>query len=69
MVCPKCGSDNIQVVQGDSRVKNAGCLWAIGRFCLIVCTVGLWLIIGKRKGKIKSETLAVCLNCGRKWKI
>ena len=69
MVCPKCGSDNIQIVQGDSRVRESGCLWSIGRGLLIICTLGLWKIIGRRKGKLKTKTLAVCVNCGHKWKI
>ena len=69
MVCKKCGSDNIQVVAGDSRVKGNGCLWGIARFILICCTFGLWLLIGARKGKVKTSTRAVCMNCGNKWDI
>ena len=69
MNCKKCGSENIQVVAGNSSASGKGCLWSIGRFILIICTAGLWLIIGGRKGKITTKTRAVCLNCGNKWNI
>lgn len=77
MQCPKCGSTNVnvQVVQvgGKSKVRNTGCLWSIGRLCLIICTCGLWLLIGRRKGtnniKFKNETIVICQDCGNKWNI
>lgn len=69
MRCPRCDSQNIQIVQGDSRVKGNGCLWSIVRLMLILCTCGLWLLVGKRNGKIKTSTRAVCMNCGHKWNI
>jgi len=69
MDCIKCGSGNIQVMAGDSSVKGKGILWSIGRLILICCTCGLWLLIGKRKGKIIVRTRAVCINCGHKWNI
>lgn len=69
MTCPKCGSNNIQVVQGDSKIKNNGCLWTLGRWFMILITAGLWLMVGKREGKLKTQTLAVCVNCGHKWRI
>ena len=69
MKCNKCGSENIQVVAGNSSVKGTGLLWRIGRLILVVCTCGLWLIVGKRKGKIRNKTKAVCLSCGVKWDV
>ena len=69
MNCKKCGSENIQVVQGNSSTHGRGILWGIGRLVLIVCTCGLWLLIGKRKGKVKTKTRAVCMGCGNKWDI
>ncbi len=75
MICPKCGSQNVQVTiaQVSARTKNrgTGCLWTIGRLTLIICTCGLWLLVGKRQGtsktKFKNETVALCQNCAHKW--
>ena len=43
----------------------------IGRLFLIVCTCGLWLLVGRRKGtertKYKNKKAALCQNCGHKW--
>ena len=69
MKCRKCGSENIQLVTGNSQVMGRGCLWSIGRLILIVCTLGLWLIVGSRKGKMNTKTRAVCLSCGDKWNV
>lgn len=85
MICPKCGSENVQVVSentgattnGKVAGKSMGCLWGLGRLCLICCTGGLWLIFGKRhtthktkqNTKQKYQTYGLCQNCGNKWKI
>ena len=77
MVCPKCNSQNVNVtvVQTNAKTRNRGrgCLWSIGRLTLIICTCGLWLLVGKSKGKGKTkfanETQAVCQNCGYRWSI
>ena len=75
MICPKCGSNNVnvQVVQtsAKTRKRGAGCLWGIFRLLLIICTLGLWLLIGSRKGvsktKFTNEIRGVCQNCGHTW--
>lgn len=75
MQCQKCGSDNVNVqieqVSGKTRVRKTGCLWSICRACLILCTCGLWLLIGKRKGtnntKFNNKTVGICQGCGNKW--
>ncbi len=75
MICPKCNSENVIVtteqVSSKTKGKGNGCLWGIGRALLIVCTCGLWLLVGKHKGtgktKIKNQTVAICQNCGHKW--
>jgi len=75
--CPKCGYDRISytVIQDNAktRQKNSGCLWAIGRWTLIILTCGLWLLVGKRKGTAKTtfnqKNMAVCQNCGYSWEI
>ena len=77
MTCPKCSSENVQVTveQVSAKTKNRGngCLWAICRGFLILCTCGLWLLIGARKGsaktKFKNNTVAICQNCGNTWTI
>lgn len=75
MNCPKCKSENVSVtleqISGKTKNRNMGCLWTIVRWTLIICTCGLWLLIGKRKEtgntKFKSKTIALCQNCGYKW--
>jgi len=77
VACVKCGNTNIsyQVVntQMGTRNRARGCLWALGRWMLIICTCGLWLLVGRSKGKsnttIKTETQAVCQNCGNRWTV
>lgn len=77
MKCPKCGSENVTVTLEQSSaktgLKGTGCLWSIGRWCLIFCTCGLWLLIGGRKGtgktKFKNRSVALCQECGNKWYI
>jgi len=77
MKCPKCKSENVSVTleqtTGKTKSRNMGCLWSIGRLCLIFCTCGLWLLVGKRKRsgniKFKNKTIALCQSCGYKWKI
>ncbi len=75
MVCTKCGSENVTVtveqVSAKTKKKSIGCLWSVMRIMLIICTCGLWLLIGRRKGtdntKFKSNTVAICQSCGNKW--
>lgn len=73
--CPRCGSNriNISMVQtaASTRNRGRGCLWGLMRLFLIIITAGLWLLIGKSKGKsrtrIQSEKTAICQNCGNSW--
>jgi predicted RNA-binding Zn-ribbon protein involved in translation (DUF1610 family) len=73
MKCPKCGSENIQAVAKTyGKVKRRGCLSMIFWLPFIIIT-GIFgfilaLITGGSKGKIKSKTEFVCLNCGAKVK-
>ena len=77
MNCPKCGSENVnvQVIQTGAKTykKGNGCLWSICRFMLIICTCGLWLLVGHHKGtgktKITNQTVCVCQSCGYRWNI
>lgn len=75
MTCPKCGSENVTVTveQTNAKTRNRGngCLWSLGRWTLIICTCGLWLLVGRRKGsgktKYTNKTVAICQNCGNRW--
>lgn len=70
MKCKKCGSENIQVVSETKGKIHGGSLGqSIGRLFLIMCTLGLWLLVPKGRGKIKSKTKAVCIGCGHQWYI
>lgn len=73
MICGKCGSDNIQAVSNTTgKIKRRGCIAVIIHIFLILITFGLWVIVpllrGGAKGKIKTKTEFVCLNCGTKIK-
>lgn len=73
MYCPKCGSSNVtvQIVQTGGKTRGPGCLFGLARFILVICTCGLWLLIGKRKSstRFKNTTMAVCQECGYNWKV
>ena len=74
MTCPKCGSDKVTVTieqtSAKTRKRGTGILWGIGRFFLVMCTGGLWLLVGKRKGtantKFMNKTVSICQACGNK---
>ena len=58
VVCPKCGSNNLQAI---SDVKGKGVKgWKI-------CLCGLFGLCGA--GKTKTEHYWVCGNCGNKFKM
>ena len=77
MKCPKCNGESVNVTleqtSGKTKTRRMGCLWAIGRWTLVICTCGLWLLVGKRKetGNVKfnSKTIAICQSCGKRWKV
>ena len=75
ITCPNCGSNNIniQIIQGgmQTSTKGNGCLWSLGRTCLILCTCGLWLLVGKHaatsKTNVTTRKVHICQNCGHTW--
>jgi hypothetical protein len=70
MLCQKCSSQNIQIVtETTGKVHGGSFMQSLGRLFLILCTCGLWLLVPKGRGKIKSKTKAVCINCGNQWYI
>lgn len=73
MVCPKCGSNDVtvQFLTNSARTRGRGCLWGLMRAILIVCTCGLWLMIGRSKSKtnVQNSKMAVCQKCGHSWRL
>ena len=77
MVCPKCGNSSVTVtsemVGGKTKKKRMGLLWRLGRMILMICTLGLWGIFGKKSGTekttYKNKTVAICQSCGYKWDV
>lgn len=77
MICPRCKSENVTVTMeqtgSKTSMKGNGCLWGLGRTMLIICTCGLWLLVGRHKGtgktKMNNRTVALCQNCGNKWNV
>lgn len=72
MKCPKCGSENIQAIsKTEGKIKKRGCISVLIWIMLAICTFGTILLIplltGGSKGKIKSKTSFVCLNCGKEF--
>lgn len=80
MVCPKCGSENVnvQVIQETQLVdKHHGIIWwlfigwwwlPIKWLCLTIPAL-IVKIFSHKKQKIKQKEKAVCVcqNCGHKW--
>lgn len=78
MVCPKCGSESVNV-QAVAHVKNKK------KGCLYWCLIGFWLepimwlfftlpmifikLFGKSKVKTKVKSHAVCQQCGYQWQL
>jgi len=72
MNCPKCGSNNIQAISKTTgKIKRRGLISSLIWIMLAICTFGIILIIpilrGGSRGKIKSKTAFVCLNCGKEF--
>ena len=67
MICPKCGSQNVQVQALEER-KKTGCLTVL-LYIILACTVlGLLIVIPLLlRKKTKTTTYAVCQNCGHRW--
>ena len=70
MKCPKCNSENVNVSVNTYTVsQRRSFLWNL---LWIICTGGLWLIwmlVRKKKEKVKTKKVAVCSNCGYSWEI
>lgn len=73
MNCPKCSSENVnvQIVTDKIKTSHTSFIRTLCRWFLILCTCGLWLLVPKRKenSKVKNSSMAVCQNCGHRWKV
>lgn len=68
MKCPKCRSENVDVVMDTSgKIKDTSILQKAGRAAMIVGTAGLWALTPKTKGHTKSKPVALCQDCGNKF--
>jgi predicted nucleic-acid-binding Zn-ribbon protein len=69
MICPKCGSQNVQAVsEVNSTIKGFGCCkGALGAF--LFGPIG-WLcgLCGMGDGRTTTNILWVCENCGYKFR-
>ena len=82
MVCPKCGSENVNVqVVNDVEMKNAhhgffwwllvGWWWVPIKWLVFTIPALIVKIFGSKKKKLvtRSHTVCVCQACGHRWDI
>jgi len=70
MICPRCKSENVNVVMDtNQKIKKVSLLRRLLRLTLIICTFGLWaLFVPAKAGSTQSKPVALCQNCGNKFK-
>lgn len=81
MVCPKCGSENVnvQIQEVGAKTKNkgnglGGHVNNAARSLTAVCTFGMSNLFWKKskggeKTVIRNEKVAICQDCGNSWKV
>lgn len=78
MVCPKCGSDNVNVqAVSEVKTKHKGCLywlfigWYVEPILWLCFTIPMLFakLFGSKKVHTKVKSYAVCQNCGNRWKV
>lgn len=77
LVCKKCGSENIQVQKISKQVKKKKGLiyWSVGWIIDLMLWIFLTLprliiqVFKPNKTVTKTDTVAVCQNCGNDWQI
>jgi hypothetical protein len=68
MKCKKCGGDvTIQMV--NTKMKDVTIFRKLIRFFLILMTCGLWLLVPRKKGTMRSKKMCVCQNCGKTYSL
>lgn len=67
MICPRCGSDNVQV-QIVQEHKYGSFLTLLVRLALFIINFIVWLVsLLVKTPRIKNKTMAICNNCGNSW--
>jgi ribosomal protein S27AE len=67
VVCPACGSSNIQIVN-EVHKKGRGCLGSLIHFMIFLFIWWVWIFVWIFGGKKTiNKTKAICMNCGRQW--
>lgn len=67
MICPRCGSDNVQV-QIVQEHKYGSFLTLLVRLALFIINFIVWLVsLLIKTSRIKNKTMAICNNCGNSW--
>ncbi|MCL2695324.1 MAG: hypothetical protein FWE69_03250 [Clostridiales bacterium] len=73
MRCKRCGSQNVTIqAVTHTWTKHRGCLGWFFWILLAICTLGLILIIPlltNSKTKSRTHSVAVCQNCGKRWRV
>ena len=69
MICPKCGSENVQALtEVNSKTKGYGCCKG-GLGYILFGPIGFVCgLCGMGKGKTSTSVLWICGNCGHKFK-
>jgi Zn finger protein HypA/HybF involved in hydrogenase expression len=81
MVCPKCGSENVNVqMVTETKMKNKhhgfiwwiciGVWWVPVKWLLFTFPALIFALFGSKKKEAKTvhKTMCVCQNCGHSWK-
>lgn len=80
MICPKCGSQNVnvQIIQTGGKTKKkgngvGGHVNNAARGITAVCTLGLSNLVWKKskggeKTTFQNESVCICQYCGNSWK-
>jgi|BioPla2DNA2_1021312.scaffolds.fasta_scaffold34883_3 hypothetical protein len=70
MICPKCGSNNVNV-QVAHEIKRRGCLTVLFYIVLLLIPLFGWIALALllRGRKSKTVTWRVCQDCGCKGKV
>lgn len=80
MVCPKCGSENVNVqITNDVKIKDkhhgviwwicVGCWWVPIKWLCFTLPALIIKIFKPKKQKVitKQKSICVCQNCGNQW--
>ena len=75
MICPKCGSQNVnvQIIQTGGKTKKkgngvGGHVNNAARGITAVCTLVWKKSKGGEKTTFQNESVCICQNCGNSWK-